>query len=310
MSRKRRRQGESGDPRKRNAADRKADRARWQDEAAHAEIVEIGDAPGMPGMVMYKVGPVLTLETRLLPGAPDWVREIYRDRIISVATGRCPRCGEIVRHLDDYDENDVSTVPTELRHDQDCPVLTLSMEWFDPRGIAMDAPGVPVSMTSRSRNANSLMEAVREQDPELYTRVEEQIEREKAAISETLKRVNKGHVPPSHGLMRAGTQLHHRLSNAFERATETGALCPHVDPRHPIPGLILDHYRYRIACADCYMASWEPLPDDQEFRCDRCMELMDLETAGQIITPVAFATAVLVLCPECFAVTKQEAGVD
>ena len=70
----------SGDPRKRNRADRKADRTRWQLEAARAGIEEIGEPPsGETGVVLYKVGPVALIETKLLPGAPASVRARYRD---------------------------------------------------------------------------------------------------------------------------------------------------------------------------------------------------------------------------------------
>lgn len=304
MSRKRQRHGESGDPRKRNAADRKADRARWQEQAQTAEIVEITDGPELPGMTLYMVGPVLTVETRLLPGAPESVRQRYLDRIRAVATGRCPRCGEVsgTREL-----GDGSTIRSEIVHEDDCEVLTLDdeLQWFDPRGVSMDGTGIPPALLQR-RAPGELEEALRAQAPDVHTRYQSFLDQEKAAVAEMFEQSG---LPHSGKTLRVESQLHQRLDNAFAIAVATGSQCPHVDPAHPRPGLMLDHYRNRILCVDCYQASWEPLPGDQEFRCDLCAELVEkVEDFCQVVTHVGHLLATTSLCESCFADVQAQAS--
>lgn len=298
MTKHRRRQGESGDPRKRSAADRKADRVRWQEQAGHAEIVDMGELPNSPGNVLYRVGPVAVIETRLLPGAPASVKARYQDRIIAAATGRCPRCGAI----SDVQEDAQEVGRNQLRHDDDCAVLTLGteMQWFDPRGVSMDGSGLPPSWTQPT---------VRELDPALeagYTSFRDQ---EEAIVRDMLDGLAQQGVPRSGKTLRIGTQLHQLLDNAFTVATTTKAYCPHVDPLHPAPNLMLDHYRHRIVCTACYVATWEPLPGDQEFRCDLCAELVDPDSMGQVLTHVSYLLASVALCPTCFTTVQEGASV-
>ena len=71
---------------------------------------------------------------------------------------------------------------------------------------------------------------------------------------------------------------------------------------------MLDHYRNRIVCAPCAVNTYEPLPGDQEFRCDLCAELTDPDTMGQVITHVSGLQTVVALCPSCFAEVQGAAG--
>lgn len=118
-------------------ADERARHAQGRDRAArNPAITNLGPISDMPGWTAHVVGGrggVLVVLPTLLPGAPASLQRRVRDRILTNATGRCPRCGEVAQEPEKAPGGGMGT--EGLAHADDCRVLITpaDVRWFDPR---------------------------------------------------------------------------------------------------------------------------------------------------------------------------------
>ena len=88
-----------------------------------------------PGVVRWELDNRVTVVPELVPDAPDWALQLYRERIGSMLTGHCLLCGVYAVPAPSKVEAELPEWKgAYLEHDETCPLRTVSFdEWYDPR---------------------------------------------------------------------------------------------------------------------------------------------------------------------------------